>query len=70
MLILAVIGFLRHVFIFVFGGLAFLILLYVLEIDEGENFMPGFVTTGIPLLYFLSSIRSSRQKLLSVKKQA
>jgi hypothetical protein len=67
--VLSVIGFLRHIFIFVFGGLGFLLALYILEIDEGENFMPGFVTTGVPLLFFLRSIRNSRHRLQSQNKE-
>jgi hypothetical protein len=70
LLLLSVIGFLRHIFIFVFGGLGFLLSLYILEIEEGENFMPGFVTTLVPLAFFLWSIQNSRKRLQNLKKEA
>jgi hypothetical protein len=70
LIVLSVVGFLRHIAVFVFGGLSFLLTLYVLEIDEGENFMPGFVTTCVPMMYYLYSISSSRRRLQSLKKDA
>ena len=69
-LILVVIGLMRHIAIFVGFGLSFLLTLYILEIDEGENFMPGFVTTCVPMIYFLFSIQRSRSRLQKLEKEA
>lgn len=62
--LLSILGFLRFVLIFVFMGLPFLLTLYVFEIDEGENYMPGFVLTSLTIAYFYRSTQNSRSRLL------
>lgn len=68
LLVLSIIGFLRYVFIFVFMGLPFLLTLYVLEIEEGENYAPGFVFTTLTMIYFYRSTQNSRNRLQNQKK--